>query len=111
MLDYSYDLGEAMTAFIPRFKGGGMAEPLGENSHFYQALEKSQGRARAKQFAENAPMYWGSQPISGAPFYYGAVLCFLFVLGLFVLKEKISGGSLLLSLFHFFFRWEKTLLS
>lgn len=88
ILDYSYDLGEAMTAFIPRFKGGGMAEPLGENSNFYQTLEKSQGKARAKQFAENAPMYWGSQPISGAPFYYGAVLCFLFVLGLFLVKGK-----------------------
>lgn len=88
ILDYSYDLGEAMTAFIPRFKGGGMAEPLGENSNFYKTLEKSQGKARAKQFAENAPMYWGSQPISGAPFYYGAVLCFLFVLGLFLVKGK-----------------------
>ena len=88
VLDYSYDLGEAMTAFIPRFKGGGMDEPLGENSNFYQALEKSQGRARAKQIAEHAPLYWGSQPISGAPFYYGAVLCFLFVLGLFLVKGK-----------------------
>jgi len=34
------------------------------------------------------PMYWGSQPISGAPFYFGAVLCFLFVFGLFVVKGK-----------------------
>jgi hypothetical protein len=33
-------------------------------------------------------MYWGSQPISGAPFYFGAVLCFLFVLGLFMVKGK-----------------------
>ncbi len=88
ILDYSYDLGEAMTAFIPRFKGGGMGEPLGENSNFYQVLEKSQGKSRAKQFAEHAPLYWGAQPISNAPFYYGAVLCFLFVLGLFIVKGK-----------------------
>lgn len=88
ILDYSYDLGEAMTAFIPRFKGGGMAEPLGEKSHFYKELEKTQGKARAKQIAQQAPLYWGSQPISGAPFYYGAVLCFLFVLGLFLVKGK-----------------------
>lgn len=88
ILDYSYDLGEAMTAFIPRFKGGGMAEPLGENSNFYKVLEKSQGKERAKQIARQAPLYWGSQPISGAPFYYGAVLCFLFVFGLFMVKGK-----------------------
>ncbi len=88
ILDYSYDMGEAVTAFIPRFKGGGMAEPLGESSNFYKELEKSQGAARAKQIAQNAPLYWGSQPISGAPFYYGAVLIFLFVFGLFVVKGK-----------------------
>lgn len=88
ILDYSYDLGETMTAFIPRFKGGGMSEPLGENSNFYKELEKMQGKKRAKEIAENAPLYWGSQPISGAPFYYGAVLIFLFVFGLFTVKGK-----------------------
>ncbi|WP_299579071.1 YfhO family protein [uncultured Sunxiuqinia sp.] len=88
ILDYSYDLGEAMTAFIPRFKGGGMAEPLGEESEVYQFFAKNQGKAQARQISQNLPLYWGTQPISSAPFYYGAVLCFLFVLGLFVLKGK-----------------------
>ncbi len=88
ILDYSYDWGEAMTAFIPRFKGGGMMEPLGESSQFYQELKKMQGDQMAKDFSKHAPLYWGSQPISGAPFYFGAVLCFLFVLGLFVVKGK-----------------------
>lgn len=88
ILDYSYDLGEAMTAFIPRFKGGGMAEPLGDESHVYQFFAENQGKAQAKKISKNLPMYWGSQPISGAPFYYGAVLIFLFVLGLFLLKGK-----------------------
>ncbi|HCR91552.1 MAG TPA: hypothetical protein DIW50_14060, partial [Prolixibacteraceae bacterium] len=89
ILDYSYDFGEAMTAFIPRFKGGGMSEPLGENSNFYKELEKMQGGKKlAEEVSKNAPLYWGSQPISGAPFYFGAVLCFLFVLSLFVVKGK-----------------------
>jgi len=86
ILDYSYDLGEAMTAFIPRFKGGGMAEPLGDNSKVYQFIEQHQDKASAKRIALALPLYWGSQPISNAPFYYGAVLCFLFVLGLFIVK-------------------------
>ena len=88
ILEYSYDLGEAMTAFIPRFKGGGMGEPLGENSNFFKILEQSQGKKRAGDIAKRAPLYWGSQPISVAPFYFGAVLCFLFVFGLFVVKGK-----------------------
>jgi hypothetical protein len=89
ILEYSYDLGEAMTAFIPRFKGGGMSEPLTTSSETYKFLAESQGAGQAKKMVESGfPMYWGSQPISGAPFYFGAVLCFLFVLGLFLVKGK-----------------------
>lgn len=88
ILDYSYDWGEALTAFIPRFKGGGMSEPLGENSEVYSFFAQNQGKAAAKQVTEALPLYWGSQPISAAPFYYGAVVFFLFVFGLFVLKGR-----------------------
>ncbi len=89
ILDYSYDLGEAITAFIPRFKGGGMSEPLSTSSETYKFLAEAQGADKAKKMVESGmPMYWGSQPISGAPFYFGAVLCFLFVLGIFLVKGK-----------------------
>jgi len=106
ILDYSYDLGEAMTAFIPRFKGGGMSEPLTTSSESYKFLAGAQGADKAKKMVESGlPMYWGSQPISGAPFYFGAVLCFLFVLGIFLVKGKdkwwlvaVFAFSLLLSL-------------
>lgn len=88
ILDYSYDLGESVTAFIPRFKGGGMSEPLGESSEVYSFFEQNQGKAAAKKVTEALPLYWGSQPISAAPFYYGAVVFFLFVFGLFVVKGR-----------------------
>jgi hypothetical protein len=89
ILEYSYDLGEAMTAFIPRFKGGGMSEPLSTSSETYKFIAESQGATQAKKIVEQGmPMYWGSQPISGAPFYFGAVLCFLFVFGIFLVKGK-----------------------
>jgi hypothetical protein len=88
ILEYSYDIGEAFTAFIPRLKGGSMREPLGEDSHVYDLLAGSQGKQNALRIANNLPLYWGSQPIAGGPMYFGAVLCFLFVLGLFVVKGK-----------------------
>lgn len=88
ILDYSYDIGEAMTAFIPHFKGGGMDESLGENSSVYKIIKKSQGESLAKRICAHLPLYWGSQPISVAPFYFGSILCFLFVLGLFIIKGK-----------------------
>lgn len=88
ILDYSYDITEALTAFIPRLKGGSMHEPLSENSALYKAIERSQGRQRAQNFVESAPLYWGSQPIVSGPFYFGAITVFLFVLGLFVVRGK-----------------------
>jgi hypothetical protein len=88
ILNYSYDAGEAVTAFIPRFKGGGMSEPLGENSAVFKLIESNQGKAKAKEYTKSLPLYWGSQPIASGPFYFGAVLCFLFVLGLFLVHSK-----------------------
>jgi hypothetical protein len=85
ILDYSYDAGEALSAFIPRIKGGGHAENLGEKSEVYKLLAR-QDRNLARQIAERLPLYWGEQPIVMASFYFGAVLCFLFVFGLFVVR-------------------------
>ncbi|VAW14145.1 hypothetical protein MNBD_BACTEROID01-2201, partial [hydrothermal vent metagenome] len=90
ILSYSYDVGEALSAFIPRIKGGSMMEPLSEDSEVFKIIAKSQGRPSARKICKRLPVYWGSQPIVGAPFYFGAVLCFLFVLGLFVIKGKIK---------------------
>jgi hypothetical protein len=88
ILDYSYDFGEAITAYIPRFKGGGMSEPLGESSKIFKLIEQNQGKEKAKEFVQRLPLYWGSQPVAGGTFYYGAVLCFLFIFGLFIVKGK-----------------------
>lgn len=88
ILEYSYDVSEALTAFIPRLKGGSMRESLGEDSNVYALLQGSQGKQNALRIANNLPLYWGSQPIAGGYMYYGAVLCFLFVLGLFVLDGR-----------------------
>jgi len=102
ILEYSYDFGEAMTAFIPRFKGGGMSEPLGKNSEVYSFFEKNQGKAAAERVTEALPLYWGSQPISAAPFYYGSVVFFLFVLGLFIVKGKDKWWILAVFIVSFF---------
>lgn len=88
ILDFSYNIGEAMTAFIPRFRGGGISEPLDENTETYKLLVLDRGKEEAKKLAESSPVYWGCQPMVKGPFYYGAVFCFLFVLGLFIVKGK-----------------------
>ncbi|MFV0522357.1 MAG: YfhO family protein [Mangrovibacterium sp.] len=110
VLEYSYDLGEAITSFIPRFKGGGMAEPVGENSASYELFKKSQGAAQARKTIQALPMYWGSQPIAAAPFYFGAVVFFFFVLGLFIVKGKNKWWIVGVVLFTFFLSLGKNFL-
>ncbi|MEX0360755.1 MAG: YfhO family protein, partial [Allomuricauda sp.] len=43
---------------------------------------------KALEFSSGMPLYWGDQPIVAAPAYVGAIIFFLFVLGLIVVKGK-----------------------
>ncbi|MGB5462358.1 MAG: YfhO family protein [Aureibaculum sp.] len=106
---YSYDLLETFNLLIPRFYGGGSRENLGKESGSYQFLKDKIGRAQAKGFSENLPMYWGEQPIVEAPAYIGAVLIFLFVLGLFTVKGKLKKWLLTATIFAILLSWGKNL--
>ena len=86
--EYSYGIFESFNLFIPRLTGGSNSEKLGTDSHLYHFLKNKIDRRQAKDFANNAPTYWGDQPFVGAPAYIGAVIIFLFVLSLFLLENK-----------------------
>jgi len=102
---FSYGLVETFNLLIPRFTGGGNAEDVGKDSATYEAFRKlGATTTQAIQEAKRAPTYWGSQPIVEAPAYVGAVILFLFVFALFLVKGRLKwwlvGGticSLLLS--------------
>ncbi len=102
---FSYGFLETFNLYIPRFMGGGNGEDVGKDSATYEAFKKLGATpTQALEESKHAPMYWGEQPIVEAPAYVGAVILFLFVLALFLLKGKtkwwLLGGilfSLLLS--------------
>ncbi|MFV9550980.1 YfhO family protein [Algibacter sp. PT7-4] len=102
---FSYGIVETFNLFIPGFTGGGNAENVGKNSATYEAYRKlGATTTQAAQEAKRAPLYWGDQPIVEAPAYIGAVIIFLFVFALFLVKGRLKwwlvGGaifSLLLS--------------
>ena len=80
---WSYGKMETMTLLIPNIYGGSVHYNIGEDSEFYNVLRPT---GQAKLYSQRAPMYWGPQGItSGAP-YAGAIVCFLFILGLFIVK-------------------------
>ena len=82
---FSYGRLETFNLFIPRFMGGGNREHLGKKSETYKAFRALGATPfQALQESQQAPMYWGDQPIVEAPAYIGAVVIFLFVLALFL---------------------------
>ncbi len=102
---WSYGITESLNLFVPRLFGGASTEDLGKDSKTYSYLvDKGLPRTRALDFASGVPLYWGDQPGTSGPAYIGAIIFFLFFLGLILVKGKakwwLLGGvimSLLLS--------------
>ena len=86
--EWSYGKGETMTLLIPNFYGGSSHYNIGENSEIYNLFRQAGQVMQAKEVAKSAPMYWGDQRFTSGPVYVGAIVCFLFVLGLIVVKGK-----------------------
>ena len=98
--EYSYGILETFNLFIPRFLGGGSYEDVGKDSATYKAyIALGATPLQALQEAKQTPTYWGDQTIVEAPAYVGAVVLFLFVFALFLIKGRLKwwllGGSIL----------------
>jgi hypothetical protein len=89
--DYSYGIVETMNLFIPNVMGGASGGDAGVKSPYYDALVKlGYSKSDAGKYSKYAPLYWGNQRFTAGPVYIGAVVVFLFVLGLFVVKGRIK---------------------
>ena len=101
--EYSFGISESLVLIVPRIFGGSGAESLGKESKVYQYLTgQGLSPSRVKEFTSGLPLYWGEQPIVAGPAYIGAVVFFLFILSLFLVKGKKKWwlvGGILLSLF------------
>jgi len=102
---YSYGVVESLNLLVPRLYGGSNAEDLGENSKTFDFLiDQGISKSQALEFSEVLSLYWGDQPGTSGPAYIGALIFFLFILGLILVKGRakwwLLGGvimSLLLS--------------
>ncbi len=97
---FSYGITESLNLFIPRLFGGSNGEDLGADSKAYDYLtEQGLPRSRALEFTQSMPLYWGNQPIVAAPAYIGAIIFFLFITGMFLVKGRtkwwLVGGALM----------------
>lgn len=104
---WSYGKMETMTLLIPNFYGASSHYNLGSNSQTYDALRST---GQAEQFTRYAPMYWGTQPFTSGPVYAGAIICFLFVLGLFILKGPEKWFLLVITIISVVLSWGRNLM-
>ena len=72
---WSYGIGETYTLLVPGARGGGSIEPVDKSSASYNNFRQ-----------EKMPLYWGDQPFTSGPVYFGAIVVFLFLFGMIVVK-------------------------
>ena len=88
---WSYGIDETMTLLIPNFKGGASGGTLTSDSETAKKLTSLGAPDVDRILKENQfPLYWGTQPGTSGPVYIGAIICFLFVLSLFLVDKRIK---------------------
>lgn len=99
IVQYSYGISESMNVFIPRINGGSTTnevefDRLGpRNSEFIKAIRPYDSELQY-QMMRYGRIYWGGQPFIAGPAYIGAVIIFLFVLGLFFVSKRFKAWVL-----------------
>lgn len=104
---WSYGKGETMTLLIPNFYGSSTHHNLGTDSEFYNVLKKAGHGSQAARYSKYAPTYWGDQPGTDGPVYVGAIICFLFVLGLIIIKGPEKWWLLAATIVSIILSWGK----
>lgn len=103
---WSYGKAETLTLLIPNYMGGASGYNLGKDSQLEKDLKKmGVPGSQAKQFCAHAPTYWGEKAFTSGPVYAGAVICFLFVLGLLIVPGPYKWALLFSTLMSVMLAW------
>lgn len=98
---WSYGVGESMTLLIPNAAGGGTGAKVPDQAEFKQVynnlvsqnMKSGQSKSDAELQAKRqitGLLYWGNMSTTSGPIYIGAIMIFLFVFGMFLVKGKIK---------------------
>jgi hypothetical protein len=109
--DWSYGIDETMTLLIPNWEGGASGYDLGKDSQLSQAMRKQGVPKRdAEQFCKSAPTYHGEKMFTSGAVYVGAIVCFLFLLGLLIVPGPYKWALLFATLMSIFLAWGKNMM-
>ncbi|MFO7619658.1 MAG: hypothetical protein R6W81_00125 [Bacteroidales bacterium] len=99
---WSYGIDETFNLLVPDYKGGS-AKPFDRNSETVRVLRQND----AAEYAGQLPKYWGTQPGTDGPHYMGAIVIFLFVLGLALVKGPEKWWLLSATILSVMLAWGK----
>ncbi|MBK8425033.1 MAG: hypothetical protein IPL27_03180 [Lewinellaceae bacterium] len=112
LFGWSYGVGESMTLLVPHAAGGGANESYKDTELYKTFVRKYSQQLSPQQALQQTSglMYMGEQPFVGTAIYFGAIVCFLFLLGAFLVPGNVKwwllgGGLFMVSLAwgkHFF---------
>ena len=99
---WSYGVDETLTLLIPNFKGGA-CKPFDKTSETVTSLRRNNAGQYVNQFYQ----YWGTQQWVDGPRYVGAIIFFLFLLGLILIKGPVKWWLLGATILSVMLAWGK----
>ncbi len=107
--NWSYGIGETFTVMVPALYGGGDAggkEITGASKFVEKIGEAGYPEDQAGQL-ENSNVYWGAQPWTAGTVYLGAIICCLFIAGLFFIPGWQKWWMVAIVVFAILLAWGK----
>ncbi len=100
---WSYGIAESWSLLIPNAKGGASGA-LASNKDAMDQIDPQYQEVIAQNYISS---YWGNQPFMAGPTYAGAIIIFLFLLGLLIVKGNLKWGLLLATILSLALAWGK----
>jgi hypothetical protein len=106
LFGWSYGISESLTLIVPHAYGGGAGENI-QNTEFFKLVSRGATPAQRNDVGrQTASVYYcGYQPFVGTAIYFGAIVCFLFLLGAFLVKGVEKWWLLLAGIFCISLAW------
>jgi hypothetical protein len=111
---WSYGIGESLTLLVPNAMGGSSTfetmEQIEKNlPNTLNVLQTQRFEQDPNQLLQQCTPYWGAQPFTSGPVYAGAIIVFLFVFSLFLVKGRLRVWAIVAFLFSLILAWGKHL--
>lgn len=109
VVQWSQGIDETFTLLIPNFKGGAHPQNPGINSESLKVMQKN-GVQNARQYLQGIYTYRGDKIATAGPVYLGAIVIFLFVLALFLVKGPIKWWLVSATIVSVLLSWGKNIM-